>query len=199
MLPKVLSIRSRHGTPTLGMLLSCLGILIMISFDFLQIVEMLNVVYCLAELLEFAAFIRLRIKHPDLERPFKVPLPTWGLVCMLMPASVLLLFVMVNPFITGNVPVISFTLGSVALGCILYPLLGLARRRKWCEFNTVEEHPSTWSTMHHDEVDRIDDGIGSWATERVRSEDVTDLRAPSGRISIDHLLRRQGITEARTH
>ena len=34
----------------------------------LQIVELLNIIYCLAELLEFAAFIRLRIMAPDMKR-----------------------------------------------------------------------------------------------------------------------------------
>ena len=32
------------------------------SFNFLQIVQLLNAVYCIAELLEFAAFIHLRFK-----------------------------------------------------------------------------------------------------------------------------------------
>ena len=34
----------------------------------LQIVELLNIIYCLAELLEFAAFLRLRITAPDMKR-----------------------------------------------------------------------------------------------------------------------------------
>jgi len=34
----------------------------------LQIVELLNIVYCLAELMEFAAFIYLRYKVPGLYR-----------------------------------------------------------------------------------------------------------------------------------
>jgi hypothetical protein len=36
-----------------------------------QIVELLNSIYCLAELLEFAAFIALRINAPDLPRPYR--------------------------------------------------------------------------------------------------------------------------------
>ena len=167
MLPKALSRRSRFGTPTLALLLSCLGIFIMVTFDFLQIVEMLNVVYCLAELLEFAAFLKLRLKHPHLQRPFQVPLPTWGLALMLLPASLLLIFIISNPFISGDVPVISFTLGSVAVACLLYPLLRAARRRGWCEFHDVEEHAHTWEAIIDDEVDSTDDRIGSWATGRV--------------------------------
>jgi hypothetical protein len=41
------------------------------SFCFVDIVEMLNAVYCLAELLEFAAFVWLRVTAPALPRPYK--------------------------------------------------------------------------------------------------------------------------------
>lgn len=41
------------------------------SFSFVDIVELLNAVYCLAELLEFAAFVWLRIKAPMLPRPYR--------------------------------------------------------------------------------------------------------------------------------
>ena len=48
------------------------GIILLANFNFQKIVELLNTVYCFAELLEFAAFIYLRIKLPHLYRPFKV-------------------------------------------------------------------------------------------------------------------------------
>lgn len=150
-LPAALAKRSRHDTPTLGVILSSLGILTLVTFDFTQvlpflsnspdvpfgrpfltlqsprrprqkaaqprrgashstdlgrcvpqIVELLNIVYCLAELTEFAAFIALRIKAPDLKRPYRIPLPTWACVLMLLPASVLLLVILVLPIIQGD-------------------------------------------------------------------------------------------------
>ena len=64
-----------------------------------QIVELLNAVYCLAELTEFAAFIWLRIKAPDLYRPYRVPLPTWACALMLLPATLLLLTILALPII----------------------------------------------------------------------------------------------------
>ena len=36
-LPAVLAKRSRHGTPTLAIILSSLGILMLVTFDFLQV------------------------------------------------------------------------------------------------------------------------------------------------------------------
>ena len=64
--------------------------------------ELLNIVYCLAELTEFAAFIALRYKAPDLRRPYQVPLPTWGCILMLLPASLLLLVILALPIIHGD-------------------------------------------------------------------------------------------------
>lgn len=52
----------------IGIILSSLGVLSLSAFNFLQIVELLNIIYCLAELMEFAAFIYLRYKAPDLVR-----------------------------------------------------------------------------------------------------------------------------------
>lgn len=70
-LPKALASRSKHGTPTYGILLSSLGVMCLASFSFVDIVELLNAIYCLAELLEFAAYIWLRIRAPNLPRPYK--------------------------------------------------------------------------------------------------------------------------------
>ena len=67
-----------------------------------QIVELLNVVYCLAELTEFAAFVWLRIAAPDLHRPYRVPLPTWACALMLLPASCLLLTLLILPILSLN-------------------------------------------------------------------------------------------------
>lgn len=64
-----------------------------------QIVELLNIVYCLAELTEFAAFLHLRRKAPHLRRPFKIALPTWGCFLMLTPATALLFFLISQPLL----------------------------------------------------------------------------------------------------
>ena len=90
-----------------------------------------NAIYCLAELLEFAAFVWLRVKYPQLHRPFRVPMPVWGLVLMLLPASALLLTVLALPVWQRDWRTIGATLGAVVAGLILYPLLQVARKRGW--------------------------------------------------------------------
>lgn len=76
----------RHGTPVAAIALSSLGILCLTSLSFVDIVELLNAIYCLAELLEFAAYIWLRIKAPNLPRPYKCD-PALGVAAWLLPSS----------------------------------------------------------------------------------------------------------------
>jgi len=63
--PKVFATRSQHGTPTFGIILGVAVIITMGSFNFEELVEMLNFNYALSLLLEYSAFIKLRISKPD--------------------------------------------------------------------------------------------------------------------------------------
>ena len=49
----------------------------------MEVLCFLNAVYALAQLLELAAFLHLRAQHPDVPRPFAVPLSLAGCCCML--------------------------------------------------------------------------------------------------------------------
>jgi hypothetical protein len=61
--------------------------------------------------------------HLSADHPCRVPLPTWGCVLMLAPASLLCLYVLVLPFMDRDWHTVGATLGSIALGFTLYPLL----------------------------------------------------------------------------
>jgi amino acid transporter len=70
--PKIFSIRSRHGTPTYGILLGLLVIICMGSFNLDKLIEMLNFNYSISLLVEYCAFIKLRISKPDGEFLFQI-------------------------------------------------------------------------------------------------------------------------------
>ncbi|KAL0422517.1 UNVERIFIED_CONTAM: putative polyamine transporter [Sesamum latifolium] len=78
MLPSVFASRSKYGTPTFSIVCSATGVIFLSWMSFQEILEFLNFLYAVGMLLEFAAFIRLRIKRPDLHRPYKIPLETFG-------------------------------------------------------------------------------------------------------------------------
>jgi amino acid transporter len=134
-LPIALARRSRHGTPTWGIALSCLGIaLLASSSSFVGIISALNAVYALAELLEFAAFVWLRARAPALPRPYRVPLSTWGVALMLLPASVLLLAILALPVAERDWTTLGVSLGALVVGSALYPFLQLCKARGWMAF-----------------------------------------------------------------
>lgn len=74
-------------------------------------------------------------RQPSLHRPFMVPLSTIGCVMMLAPALLLLTTMLVLPVARGQWHVIAFTGAALFLGACLYPMLQVARRRGWCEFD----------------------------------------------------------------
>jgi len=134
-LPSVLAQRSRHGTPTLAIILSSLGVIGITCLNFLEIVELLNAIYCLAELVEFSAFLWLRIKAPELKRPYRVPLDTIGLCLVLTPATVLLGVMIAMPIMRRNLRVLLYCgVGSVC-GGLLYYLMQFLREGQWCHFH----------------------------------------------------------------
>lgn len=89
-LPSFLAKRSKFGTPTYAVLLSAMGIIGLVTLKFTEIVEILNFLYCFSQLIEFGAFIKLRISRPDLHRPFRIPINTVGCCIMLIPPLSLL-------------------------------------------------------------------------------------------------------------
>lgn len=71
MLPKTLAQRSEHGTPTFAIVLSSLGVVLLAALSFEQVLELLNFLYCIAALLEFASFVKLRHQRSELFSTFK--------------------------------------------------------------------------------------------------------------------------------
>lgn len=65
LIPKWFTKRSRFGTPVNGIVTGTVVIILMSLADFDQLVEMLNFAYSLSILLEYAAFIKLRISDDD--------------------------------------------------------------------------------------------------------------------------------------
>ncbi|KAE8702221.1 putative polyamine transporter [Hibiscus syriacus] len=102
--------------------------------SFQEILEFLNFLYSIGMLLEFAAFIKLRIKNPDLHRPYGVPLQTFGATMLCLPPALLLVLVMclasAKTFIMSGIVII--------VGILMYPVLVHAKNRKWTHFADTE-------------------------------------------------------------
>lgn len=64
MLPRFFAKRSVYSTPLIGILFSALDVLLLSWLSFQEIVAAENFLYCLAMIMEFLAFVKLRQKYP---------------------------------------------------------------------------------------------------------------------------------------
>ncbi|KAG6428737.1 hypothetical protein SASPL_112994 [Salvia splendens] len=132
MLPSVFSIRSKYGTPTFSILCSASGVIFLSWMSFQEILEFLNFLYAIGMLFEFAAFIKLRIQKPELHRPYKVPLDTFGAAMLCLPPVLLLVLVMC----LASLKTFIVSAAVIFLGFASYPVLNHAKEQNWIKFNT---------------------------------------------------------------
>lgn len=143
LLPSVFGLRSKYGTPTVSILCSATGVIFLSWMSFQEILEFLNFLYSVGMLLEFAAFIKLRIKKPDLHRPFKVPLQTFGATMFCLAPTFLLILVMS----LASLQTYLVSTAVIVIGFFLYPALNHAKYRKWAHFFSEEVSVATASDL----------------------------------------------------
>ncbi|KAI5074682.1 hypothetical protein GOP47_0010643 [Adiantum capillus-veneris] len=139
MLPRFFATRSRHGTPTLGIIASATGVLLLSSLSFKEIIAAENYLYCFGMIAEFAAFLWLRKRRPDLPRPYKLSLGLMGSAIMCIPPTILIVLVMV----LASYKVIILSLMAALIGFALYPCLRLVKRKNLVEFSGDSEFAKT--------------------------------------------------------
>lgn len=74
LLPRVLSRRTARGVPWVSVLVCALGWALALGFTFERLITIDLVLYGASLILEFAALVVLRVRAPELARPFRV----WG-------------------------------------------------------------------------------------------------------------------------
>jgi len=130
-IPKVFGERNKYGTPKYGVLVSLSGILVVTSLDFEKVIELLNMLFCFSQALEFTSFIELRRSYPNMHRPWKIPMGFTGICLML---SLPLSFTFVIMYFSSTRSLIASTSATI-IGFIVYSLLEKAKEKRWCEFN----------------------------------------------------------------
>ncbi|KAI4318563.1 hypothetical protein MLD38_032250 [Melastoma candidum] len=87
MLPEIFAKRSRYGTPLLGIIFSASGVVLLSWLSFQEIVAAENFLYCFGMIMEFIAFVKLRVQQPSASRPYKIPIGTTGAILMCIPPT----------------------------------------------------------------------------------------------------------------
>jgi len=138
--PAVFGKKSRYDTPAIGIGIGGVIALVGSQLDVNDAIDMLNLPYCIAALLEFAAFLKLRWSHDELPRPYRVPLSFWGCCFALMPSSFFIAGLIVSDVYAGNVVAISFLIGVLITGTATYFLFDWMRRNNHAQFNGDPRH-----------------------------------------------------------
>uniref|UniRef100_A0ACD6AD92 Uncharacterized protein n=1 Tax=Avena sativa TaxID=4498 RepID=A0ACD6AD92_AVESA len=121
---------ARTGTPWVAIAAST-AVTVAVSFlGFDDVVATANFLYSLGTLLEFAAFLWLRARHPALKRPYRVPLPLPALVAMCAVPSAFLAYVCV---VAGS-RVLAVAAGLTALGVGWHGVMRVCRAKKLLRF-----------------------------------------------------------------
>jgi hypothetical protein len=149
-IPKVMGTRNAFGTPTYGIILSASGVLVLAWLSFSEVIEMLNILYCFAQLIEFAAFIYLRAMYPQMHRPYRVPLEIPGLIMMLaLPTIFILIIISISSFVS-----VTSAFFLALFGFVVYELLEQSKVKGWFVFENQYEHscPSLATTEDQGEA-----------------------------------------------
>ncbi|KAF7063104.1 hypothetical protein CFC21_069634 [Triticum aestivum] len=137
MLPEFFAKRSRYGTPLIGILFSAFGVVLLSWMSFQEIIAAENYLYCFGMILEFIAFIKLRMTHPSTSRPFRIPLGTVGSVLMIVPPTILIVVVMA----LASFKVMAVSVLAVLVGFALQPALVYMEKKRWLRFSVREDLP----------------------------------------------------------
>ena len=82
LLPKVIARRTEAGVPWVSVVLCSVAWALALGMSFERLISIDLVLYGGALVLEFVALVVLRVKEPELARPFRVPGGLWGAVAM---------------------------------------------------------------------------------------------------------------------
>ncbi|CAK7329450.1 unnamed protein product [Dovyalis caffra] len=141
MLPEIFGKRSRYGTPLTGILFSASGVFLLSWLSFQEIVAAENFLYCFGMIMEFIAFVKLRIECPAAPRPYKIPVGTVGAILMCIPPTLLILVVLA----LASLKVMAISFIAVIIGLIMQPCLKYAEKKRWLRFSKNSNLSSTYS------------------------------------------------------
>lgn len=137
MLPSFFAKRSRYGTPLTGILFSASGVILLSWLSFQEIVAAENYLYCFGMIMEFIAFVKLRIQHPTLPRPYKVPVGNVGAILMCVPPTLLIFVVLA----LASPKVMAISISAVIVGLVLQPCVEYIKRKRWYDFSGKSSLP----------------------------------------------------------
>ena len=130
LLPKVLAKRWANGVPWVSVLACSVGWALALGFTFERLISIDLVLYGAALVLEFVALVVLRVKEPEMVRPFRVPGGLWGAVAVGVGPTLLIGFALwaARGERVAGLPALGFAAIVAAAGPLVYLVAKAARR-----------------------------------------------------------------------
>jgi amino acid transporter len=130
LLPKVVAWKSAAGVPAVSVVLCSVAWALALRLSFERLISIDLVLYGAALVLEFVALVVLRVKEPELMRPFKVPGGLWGTVAVGVGPTLLIVFALwaARGERVAGLPALGFAAIVAATGPLVY-LVAKAMRR----------------------------------------------------------------------
>jgi amino acid transporter len=105
----IATVSKRFGTPIAAILLMAVLNAVLIVGLFRNLVVIDVILFISAYVLIFISAVRLRLKEPDLKRPFRVPCGTAGMVAMVVPPVLIVVFTIYVNAIDRSTELFGFT------------------------------------------------------------------------------------------
>lgn len=131
-LPRALfKVHPKYGTPWVALVVSSAIYSVFILGPFQSLVVVDVTIYAGALLLEFTALVALRIKEPDMERPYRVPGGWFGIVLVVLFPVLIIIFAVWNQILdSGFLAAVGLAALFLATGPILYPIARYFRKKR---------------------------------------------------------------------
>ena len=153
-LPKKLAkLHPSWGTPIWSITIAALICSVAALGPFQSLVVVDVTIYAGALMLEFAALVVLRIKHPNLERPYKIP-GGWPVIALVVffPVAITAIAIYYQVLDVGWVEGIGWAAIGLLSGVVVYPFLLRAKKRSGLDQNALDENGQVATTGFDPEV-----------------------------------------------
>ena len=132
LLPRVLARRWKNGVPWVSVLACSVGWALALGFTFERLISIDLVLYGGALVLEFVALVVLRVKEPELVRPFKVPGGFWSAVAVGVGPMVVIGFALwaARGERVAGLPALGFAAIVAAAGPLFYAVARISQKRR---------------------------------------------------------------------
>jgi len=127
LLPGIFKRQLRNGVPWVALLACATGWALALRLTFERLITIDLVLWGMSVVLEFIALIVLRVREPELPRPFRVPGPTWVAVLLGLAPTLLAIYALYasrTEQIAG-IPALAFAIAVASGGLPLYLLAQL--------------------------------------------------------------------------